>query len=329
MAETCPLRRGMAFLFPGQGGVPTASPGTAFRRHGVREAYQALAGPGLPDFDAFHQAAVTDDRQAQMGSFALSMALLAVLRERGVFPDIVAGYSCGVYGGLVAAGMCTAATGLAIVDHAADRIEAAAPGHGHGMAAVMGLAADRVAALLPDLPGPAWIALVNTPTQILVGFEAGCRASLRRACLGAGAMKVVDLPFTKPYHAPQLAGAAAGLAGYLGGLDLDEPTLPMVLGPRPRCVGQATEAVRAVSRQLCRTVDWHAAVQRLLEAGVDTFVSLDPSRVLGRMVRWITRAVPLYDLGDDRDLDALFAAFPAPVAAFAAGSAARADRPAP
>jgi [acyl-carrier-protein] S-malonyltransferase len=329
MFETCPRRRALAFLFPGQGGVPLLPPDRSFTRHGVREAYESLAGPGIPPFEAFHQGAVTGDREAQLGSFTMGVALLTVLRARGLEPDIVAGYSCGVYGGLVAAGLCSAATGLGIVRHAGECIEAVEPGGAYGMAAVMGLTEPRVARLLDALPGDAWISLVNNPTQIVVGLEARDREAFLLACREAGAIKVIELPFSKPYHTPRLGEAATRLAAYLEGLGLDEPDRPMVLGPAPRLVGDAAGAARAVAGQLCRTVHWHVVVRRLLDAGVTAFVCLDPSLVLGRMVRWITRQAPVFDCGHDRDLDGLFAAFPSLAPAFEPGMAVRTDSPAP
>jgi [acyl-carrier-protein] S-malonyltransferase len=329
MPESCAVRRGLAFLFPGQGGVPVLSPEVCFTRYGVREAYEALADPGVPHFEAFLQEIVADDASAQLGGYAMGMALLSVLRERGLSPDIVAGYSCGVYGGLVAAGMCSAEMGLAIVRQAGACIDAVEPGGAYAMAAVLGLTEAQVAGLLDALPGDAWISLVNNPTQILVGLEARDRAAFLAACTRAGAMKVIELPFSKPYHTPRLGEAARRLAVYLAGLGLDEPTLPMVLGSTPRLVGDAAEAVHAVAEQLWRTVYWHSVVRRLIEAGVEAFVCLDPSRVLGSMVRWITRQVPVFDCGDDRDLEALFSAFPAPLPAYDSGLAVRLDNPAP
>lgn len=329
MSEQCRLRRGVAFLFPGQGGVSAVSPGTLFERHGVREAYEALADAAMPDFDACSQKTLRDDLDAQLGSYALSMALLTVLGRRGLSPDIVAGYSSGVYGGMVAAGMCSAAAGLAIVREAGACIEAAEPGGAYAMAAVIGLTEARMVGLLDALPGDAWISLVNNTTQILVGIEARDREAFLAACNRAGALKVIELPFSKPYHTPRLGEAARRLGVYLGRLDLGEPVLPMVLGPDPCLVGDAAGAVREVAEQLWCTVRWHAVVRRLLDAGVEAFVSLDPSRALGSMVRWITRQVPVYDCGDDRDLDTLFAAFPPADAAFAPGLGLRIERPAP
>lgn len=329
MAESCPVRRGLALLFPGQGGLPVVSPARLFVRHGVREAYEALAGPGVPPFAECRQAAVTDDWTAQLGSYACSVALLAALRQGGLSPDIVAGYSSGVYGGLVAAGMCSAATGLAIVRQAGACIEAVEPGGDYAMAAVVGLTETRLEALLAELPGDAWISLVNNPTQILVGLQARDREAFGAACTRAGALKVIGLPFAKPYHTPRLGEAARRLAVYLTGLGLAEPALPMVVGSEPRLVGDAAQAVEAVAEQLWRTVHWHAVVRRLLAAGATAFVCLDPSRALGTMVRWITRQVPVYDCGDDADLDAVLAAFSLPPPAGEAGLGGRLDRLAP
>lgn len=324
MRDGIVLGRSVAFLFPGQGAVPTLSPARLFPRHGVRQAYQALAGPRTPDFEDFHLDAVTRDHQAQAGSFAMGLALASALKNGGLAPDVVAGYSCGVYGVLVAAGMCTGETGLAIVDHAYDLIEADEPGADFCMTAVLGLDEARLTQVLTALPGEAWISLVNNPTQIIVSTRRNDQAAFRRACTRFGAMKVVALPFAKPYHTPRLRQAAQGLGTYLETLALKEPILPTVIGHRPSLASSADRVIQAVAEQLCQPVDWHLTVRKLLDSGVGAFICLDPSRALGHIVRWITRLTPVFDVGNDQDLDEIFSAFPCG-AGFGPGLGVKAD----
>ena len=79
------------------------------------------------------------------------------------------------------------------------------------------------------------------------------------------------------------------------------------LDPAPRRFLTAS-APPAVAEQWKRNMGYaEGTIGRLMEAGATALVCLDSSRALSRAVRWITRQIPVFDAGDDRDLDQILA----------------------
>ena len=128
----------------------------------VREVY---FGEGRPDLH--------DDLPAQVGVFALSVAVLDVLgKEHGLEPAACAGYSLGTYAAFVGAGVLDRRTALDVLLEAERLLRERAPAGAMGF--VIGLGEVEVAAELASLGGdPRDVAIgnVNAAQQVVLGRD--------------------------------------------------------------------------------------------------------------------------------------------------------------
>ena len=138
------------------------------RRSGIR-IDTTFFGSGLPSLH--------DDRPAQVGVFAVSLAALEVLRrEHGLVPDAVCGYSLGTYAAFVAAGCLSREAALDVLLEAERLLsEARRSGDVNGtMGFVIGLGRPDVEAALagvcPDASRLA-IATENAAAQFVLTGE--------------------------------------------------------------------------------------------------------------------------------------------------------------
>jgi malonyl CoA-acyl carrier protein transacylase len=296
----------MAFVYPGQGAVPERPPGELFAGFpSVRELYDAVSVPGCPDFDGFHQGGALTDLRAQLGVYALSWALGEVLRQEGVEPRWVTGYSSGVYAALAAAGGCTPEGGAELVQEAYAAMTACPFPVPYAMVAVIGLDVPALRRLLHDVEPEGWVSLINNRRQVIVSIPQAAVRPFEAACSREGALKVVPLPFERPYHVPPLARAGEALAGFLDSYPLSSPSVSLLAGPDPGFPGDRAAIARAVSGQLSQPVDWPLTVRRLTAAGAGIFVCLDPTGALARMVRWITRKAAVVEVRDSGDIESV------------------------
>jgi [acyl-carrier-protein] S-malonyltransferase len=311
-----------ALVFPGQGSqsvgmgrsLAGASPAAAAV---FDEADAALPSPISPL--AWDGPADELDRteNAQPALLATSIAYLAALRDRwldaGVEPPaFAAGHSMGQYSALVAAGVISLADGVRLVRERGRFMQASGQGRDGAMAAVIGLDDARLPELLEraGARGVFGVANRNAPGQVVVSGERTAIEAAVEIGRDLGARKVIVLPVSVAAHSPLMAEAADGMREVIATVDFQDPLIPLIANADARPITTADGARNELVEHLTKGVDWVAAVERMAEAGVTTFVEVGPGRVLTGLIRRIAPdadAVPLDDGGASGELQLPFA----------------------
>ena len=145
----------IAFLFPGQGSQFAGMGLSLAEKYSEARAVFEEAGQALgfslsklcfegPEEDLRLTA------NTQPALLAVSVAALAVLKEKGLKPDYVAGHSLGEYSALVAAGSLRFADAVRLVRKRGRYMQDAVPAGVGAMAAILKLPEDRLEAVLGD-----------------------------------------------------------------------------------------------------------------------------------------------------------------------------------
>ncbi|SES40877.1 ACP S-malonyltransferase [Lentzea albida] len=280
----------IGFVFPGQGTVRIGMGGW-LRRDPVGAAVVARADALLPEPVSELCARgpldrLVDTLHAQPAVTACNLAALAVLRERGVEPDVVAGHSVGEISALCAAGVLDADTALRLVAVRA-RLMADLPDTG-GMTAVLGLTPQRVEELAAEAAGPGEplvVGLENAPDHTVVSGATAAVDRLVELAGAAGARKVVPLKVSNAFHSPLMAGALDAWAEAVRATPMHSPRVPVI----PNATGEPTTdlptIVDALITQLTERVRWTATMRALAEA--ETLVEVGDSKVLAGLLRGV------------------------------------------
>lgn len=243
-----------------------------------------------------------DDLKAQLGVYGISYAMGQAVVETGLQPDCVAGYSSGLYAALAAAGGCPAERGPEIILQAYKLMAACKLEAAYSMVAAIGLDCDTIGGILAPMQPPGWISLINNRRQLIVSIPGQEIADFTSKCDEAGALRVVELPFERPCHIPPLQEAGAGLLASFAQNPLGQTEIPYLAGPEPRFMRGGSEVAGAIADQLWHQVNWQTTVKALVNSGVNVMVCLDPTGVLCRIVRWITREVKIISIQSSEDL---------------------------
>jgi [acyl-carrier-protein] S-malonyltransferase len=92
--------------------------------------------------------------------------------------------------------------------------------------------------------------------------------------------------------------AADGMRQALADVAFRDPAVPLLANADARPITTADGARAELVEHLTAGVDWVAAVERMVAAGVDTFIEVGPGRVLTGLVKRIApdaAALPLDD----------------------------------
>ena len=284
----------IAFIFPGQG-AQACGMGQDFYEQtetGKRIFDKAteLMGFSMPQlcFEENDRLDITEYTQAAM--VTASIAMMRVLEENGIKPDVAAGLSLGEYCALAAAGVMSDEDAIRTVRQRGILMQEAVPVGEGAMAAILALDASAIEEVTGAMEG-VWIANYNCPGQIVIS---GGKAAVEEACeklKAAGAKRAVMLNVSGPFHSGMLADAGERLGEVLSQVELHEPQIPYVANVTAQYVKSAAEVKELLTRQVSSSVRWQQSVEAMIADGVDTFIEIGPGKTLAGFMRKISRDV--------------------------------------
>jgi len=303
-----------AVVFPGQGsqsvGMMNGFAGEAAVEATFREASAILgedlwaivaAGPA----EALARTVVTQPLMLSAG-VACWRAWLA---RGGAMPAFFAGHSLGEYSALVAAGALAFEDALPLVRLRAEAMQDAVPEGTGGIAALVGLADDKVAVVCAEAAQGEVLepANLNSPGQVVI---AGHRGAVERGMAAAkahGAKIAKMLPMSAPSHCSLMKPAAERLRERLAATVVRAPAVPVVQNADVAAFDDPGRIRQALVEQLYRPVRWVETVRHLQAQGVTRIVECAPGKVLAGLVKRTVDGVEAVAITDSAALAAAIA----------------------
>jgi len=303
-----------AFLFPGQGsqfagmGQSLAVSYAAARRV-FEEADDAL-GFGLSKLcfeGPEEQLRLTEYTQPAM--VAVSVAAVAVLREKGVTPDYVAGHSLGEYSALVAAGSLDFGAAVQLVRKRGRYMQEAVPAGVGAMAALLKMPEGKLETILGEAAQAEIVtaANLNSPDQIVIAGNAGAVRRAVELAQAAGARRAVLLPVSAPFHCPLMKPAQERLKADLDATPFRDLAVPLINNWQARAVRTAAEAREGLYQQVPNPVRWYDSIRALAAEGVTRFIEVGAGGVLTSLLRNIDPSLSGAKFGEAQDWEKLAA----------------------
>lgn len=289
----------LAFVFPGQGAQTVGMGKDLFDQYDVAkrlfaEADEAL-GYSIKDM-CFEGPA--DDLKltanTQPAILTVSVIVNEILKEHGVQPDVAGGHSLGEYSALVAAGVLSFKDAVALVHKRGQYMQEAVPVGEGGMAAIIGLDDEAIAAACEKATkeaGEVQPVNFNCPGQtVIAGTTHGVEKAVEEL-KAAGAKKAVVLPVSAPFHSTLMKPAAEKLAAELDKVAIYDAAFPVVSNFTGELETKAEEIKANLVAQADHPVRWIACVKTMQAFGADTFVEAGPGKTLCGFNRRIDRSL--------------------------------------
>jgi [acyl-carrier-protein] S-malonyltransferase len=299
----------IAFLFPGQGSQAVGMGKDLAAKYPVARQTFEEADDAL-GYKLSHVCFEGPEEQlrlteiTQPAILTVSIAALRALETRIPKPSYVAGHSLGEYSAHVASGTMPFADALRTVRNRGKYMQEAVPVGVGGMAAILGMPPDKVAAVCHDAAQSEVCAPanINSPEQIVIS---GHTAAVERATQLAderGAKRAKVLPVSAPFHCALMKPAQDRLEADLNALKLQKPAYPVACNVDAALVTDDLRARDTLLRQVTGTVRWEPCMRLLIAKGVHTFIEVGPGKVLCGLMRQIDRSKTCFNVGDEESM---------------------------
>lgn len=246
---------------------------------------------------------ITEFTQAAM--VTASVAILREIEARGIKPDMTAGLSLGEYCALVASGVMSFEDSVKTVRQRGILMQDTVPTGEGAMAAVLGMKKEAIEEVLPGIDGIVTIANYNCPGQIVISGEAKAVEEASVALKEAGARRVLPLKVSGPFHSGMLKPAGEKLLEVLADVDVQDPEVPYVSNTTAEFVEKKDEVKDLLGKQVYSSVRWEQSIEKMIEAGADTFIEIGPGRTLSGFMKKINRNVTVINIEKVEDLEKL------------------------
>lgn len=226
--------------------------------------------------------------------FAMELAAASVLIEKGIKPDVVAGFSLGEVVAATVAGVVDNQTGFSLVCKRAELMQQASENHAMQMAAVVKLSNDQVIATCDEFEG-VYPVNFNCPGQVTVSAiaEQMTKFSARVKEIGG---RAIPLKVKGGFHCPYMAEASKAFLKVLDDVNLEPPKIVLYSNYTAKPYGDNQKEL--LSKQICSPVLWEQSVRNMILDGIDTFIEVGPGRTLSNMIKKIDSTVKVYSVLD-------------------------------
>ena len=296
-----------AFIFPGQGAQVVGMGKDFYEKYeesrGIFDKASELLGFDMKELCFENEKDINITEYTQPALLTVSVAILRVLEQKGIRPDVCAGLSLGEYCAMVASEVMSFEDAVKTVRQRGILMQEAVPLGVGAMCAVLGLDGETVNKVCQGVDD-VYVANYNCPGQIVICGKAEAVEQAAGLLKEAGAKRCMMLNVSGPFHSPLLREAGDKLAEVLKDVKLNDGfTIPYVTNVTAEYVNTTEEIRELLRKQVSSSVMWQQSVENMIAKGVDTFVEIGPGKTLAGFMKRINKEVRMVNIGSVEDLE--------------------------
>jgi len=234
----------------------------------------------------------------QPAVFLTDLACAAVLTEKGIKADGVAGFSLGEVAAVSYAGLMTTEQAFEFVRNRAKAMQTCTEKNKGGMCAVLKLETNAVEEICKKIP-KTYPVNYNAPGQVVVAYDKSSEEALEKAIVDAGG-RCMKLPVSGAFHSPLMNEASEAMANYLSNIDMAEPIIPVYSNLTAQVY---TNPKEQPAKQINSPVLWQQTIENMIKDGYDTFIEAGPGKTLTGLIKKIDPTVKTQNITDTQSLE--------------------------
>lgn len=221
---------------------------------------------------------------SQPAIMAASLCALEAVKAKGIECGAVAGHSLGEYAAMVCSGMLSVEDGFKVIKARADAMQKAAESSDGAMCAIIGLSASEVEEVCGLIDGYVVPVNYNSSVQTVI---AGDTDAVEKAIevFTEKKARAVKLNVAAAFHSRLMQPAADEFQEAIKDIEFNTPTVDFysnVLGDKLTDFSNMPELL---VKHIVSPVKFTSELEKMKNAGFDTFIELGPNKVLTGLVR--------------------------------------------
>ena len=283
-----------AYIFPGQGAQFSGMGKELYENSAIAKELFEKANEmlGFRITDCMFEGSAEELKETKVTQPAVFLHSVILAKTLEDFkPEMVAGHSLGEFSALVANGALSFEDGLKLVSQRAIAMQKACEITPSTMAAVLGLADEKVEEVCASIEGIVVAANYNCPGQLVISGEFKAVEKACEAIKEAGAKRALMLPVGGAFHSPMMEPAREELAAAIEATTFSTPICPVYQNVTASAVSDPEEIKKNLIIQLTAPVRWTQSVQQMIKDGATLFTEVGPGKVLVGLVNKIDKEV--------------------------------------
>lgn len=281
----------IAFVFSGQGDQFPGMGKDLYEKYPVAKKIYDLCDeirPGTSDqcFNGTEEE-LKETKITQPCLYAMELAAASVLMEKGITPDVVAGFSLGEVVAATVSGAFDNETGFRLVCKRGELMQSEAEKWDTSMAAVVKLTPEQVREVCSKY-SDIYPVNFNCPGQITVSGLSSQMTAFFVDVKAAGG-RAIPLKVKGAFHSPFMKAAAESFAEELKKAEVKERSI--TLYSNMTAEPYADDVIGLLSSQICSPVQWETIIRNMVSDGVDTFIEIGLGKTLTNMIQKISTDV--------------------------------------
>lgn len=281
----------IGFLFPGQGSQSIGMGKDLYEKYGVvRKIYdkvQEITGIDIAkiSFEGPEEK-LNETKYTQLAILTESLAILEILKEKNIKPEISAGLSLGEYTALINSGVISFEEGVKLVQKRGEYMQNLLPEGDWQMAAIMGLTEEQVEEVCKKVKSGFVVpANYNCVGQIAISGEKQGVEEAEVIAKEMGARKVRVLKTAGPFHTEKLLDSSNALRRELENVTINKFETKVIKNLDGEFYNDTDDVKDILAKHIINPVRFSKTLENMLNNGIDTFIEIGPGKTLSGFVK--------------------------------------------
>lgn len=279
----------IGFLFPGQGSQTIGMGLDLYEKYEtVKQVYkyvEEITGIDIAKITLGDE--LNQTKNTQICILAMSLAILEIIKKRGIKPYAECGLSLGEYSALIDSGALSFEDGVKIVQKRGVYMQKLSPKGDWQMAAVLGIDKEKLTSICENTSGFVTVVNYNCPGQIVISGEKEAVKKAVEIAKNEGAKKVISLKTSGPFHTSKLKEASIALEKELENIEIHEFKTKVIKNIDGNIYSENDDVRKILTKHMTSPVQFEKCLQTMIKYGVNTFVEMGPGKTLSGFVKKI------------------------------------------
>ena len=301
-----------AFLFPGQGAQIVGMGKDIYERYDeAKKIYDEASKISGMDVKKLcfegPEEELNQTENTQIAILTTSLAILEVLKAKGIKADIATGLSLGEYGALIYAGIISFEDGIKLIQKRGYYMGNMIPDEKFSMAAVIGLDSKKIEEVCKQIAQEDKFIVVanyNCSVQTVISGEEKAIDEAMKVLKEVGAKRVIKLNTSGPFHTIKLEKAKQAYEKELENIKFNMNNSVKVIKNIDGTYYNENDNIKEIlANHIISPVRFDKAIKLMEEEKVDEYIEIGPGRTLTGFIKKENREANTFNINSLESLE--------------------------